>query len=106
MNRTQKNIELLPCSIKRMKLTLLLVASLTLVYSSFVPMADKEKKEINQAKSAAISRISSSRIRNLEVPGKIVAIIPKMRDSSEIISSLRDEKARLQSKVKKLQKLL
>ena len=87
-----------------MKLALLFVASLTLVYS--FQEVDKEKKEINQAKSGAISRISSSRIRNLEVPGKIVAIIPKRRDSSEIISSLREEKDRLKSKVKKLQKLL
>ena len=87
-----------------MKLALLIVASLTLVFS--FREVDKEKKEINQAKSGAISRISSSRIRNLEVPGKIVAIIPKRRTSSEIISSLRDEKDRLKSKVKKLQNLL
>ena len=87
-----------------MKLALLIVASLTLVFS--FREVDKEKKEINQAKSGAISRISSSRIRNLEVPGKIVAIIPKRRTSSEIISSLREEKDRLKSKVKKLQNLL
>ena len=87
-----------------MKLDLLIVASLTLVYS--FREVDTGKKEIDQAKSAAMSRIISSRIRNLEVPGKIVAIIPKRRDSSEIISSFRAEKERLKSKVKKLQNLL